>query len=141
MAINTVTISGNIGREPEMRQTSGGMAVLGFSMAVNERRKNNQGGWDDYTNWIDVSIFGNRAQGLAPHLHKGMKLTVKGKLRYNKWEKDGQTRFKLEVIGEDVDFMSPRSDGSQQNQQQGQQPSQEATYVEATYIDDDDIPF
>lgn len=137
MAINTVTISGNIGREPEMRQTSGGMAVLGFSMAVNERRKNNQGEWDDYTNWIDVSIFGNRAQGLAPYLHKGMKLTVKGKLRYSKWEKDGQTRSKLEVIVEDVDFMSPRSDGSQQNQQ----PSQEATYVEATYIDDDDIPF
>ena len=98
MSINKAVISGNIGTEPQLRQTAGGSSVLGFTMAVNDRKRNPQSGeWEDYANWVPVTMFGNRAASLSQYLHKGMKVAVEGKLHYSSWEKDGQKRSKLEV--------------------------------------------
>ena len=145
MSINRVMLSGNLTRDPELRQTQGGMAVLTFGIAVNDRRRNAQTGeWEDYPNFLDCTLFGNRAQGVSPYLAKGMKVAVEGKLRYSSWEKDGQKRSKVEVIVDELEFMS------QQQRQQPQQPAQhQPQYAQATYIeppttsvyDDDDIPF
>ena len=107
MSINRVFITGNLTREPEIKRTSGGMAILTFGVAVNDRRKNQQTGeWEDYANFIDCTMFGNRAESLSNYLTKGMKVAVEGKLRWSQWEKDGQKRSKVEVIAEDVEFMS-----------------------------------
>ena len=107
MSINRVIISGNLTREPEIKRTSGGMAILTFGVAVNDRRKNQQTGeWEDYANFIDCTMFGNRAESLSNYLTKGMKVAVEGKLRWSQWEKDGQKRSKVEVIAEDVEVMS-----------------------------------
>ena len=117
MSINVVAISGFLGRDPELRQTQGGMAILSLTVAVGERRKNAQGQYEDYTNWVDVTVFGNRAEALSKILTKGMKISVSGRLHYRAWEKDGQKRSKLEVTANEVDIMS------RPNGQQGQQAS------------------
>lgn len=115
MSLNIVAISGNLTRDPELRTTPGGTAVLSFGVAVNDRRQNPQTGeWEDRPNFVDVTIFGKRGAALAQYLHKGLKVSIEGKLRYSSWEKDGQRRSKLEVIGEEIEFMSQRQDAAPQ---------------------------
>ena len=127
MSINRVNISGNLTRDPELRQTQGGSAVLTFGVAVNDRRRNPQTGeWEDYPNFIDCVVFGNRAEPLSRFLSKGQKVAIEGKLRWSQWERDGQKRSKLEVIVDEVEFLSPRQGG--QGGQGGQSPYQQPAY-------------
>ena len=112
MNINKVMISGNLTRDPELRETSGGMAVLKFGVAVNDRRRNQQTGeWEDYPNYIDCTMFGNRATNVSKFISKGSKVAIEGKLRFSSWEKDGMRRSKLEVIVDELEFMS-KNNGS-----------------------------
>jgi len=116
LSINRVNISGNLTRDPELRQTQGGMAILSLGVAVNDRRKNQQTGeWEDVPNFVDCVVFGTRAEKLAQFLAKGTKVAIEGKLRWSQWEKDGAKRSKLEVIVDEIEFMSR---GGQQRQQQ-----------------------
>ena len=131
MSINRVNISGNLTRDPELRQTQGGMAILSLGVAVNDRRKNQQTGeWEDVPNFVDCVVFGTRAEKLAQFLAKGSKVAIEGKLRWSQWEKDGAKRSKLEVIVDEIEFMSR---GGQQRQQQQQTASAE--------LYDENIPF
>lgn len=158
MSINRVAISGNLTRDPELRQTAGGMAILGFGVAVNDRRKNQQTGeWEDYPNFIDCTMFGSRAEKLQPYLAKGTKVAIDGKLRWSQWERDGQKRSKVEVIVDEIEFMS-RQQGQLGSEPvyaaaapaqaaQPMQPMQQqfggmpAPQQAAPSIYDDDIPF
>ena len=84
MSVNRVMVSGNLTRDPELRQTAGGMSVLSFGIAVNDRRKNSQTGeWEDYPNFLDCTLFGSRADGLSKILAKGSKVAIDGKLRWS----------------------------------------------------------
>ena len=113
MSINRVMISGNLTRDPELKATGSGMSVLKMRMAVNDRRKNAQTGeWEDAPNYVDVTMFGSRAESVSRFLSKGSKLAVEGKLRWSEWETDGQKRSKLEVVADDIEFMSSRDGGS-----------------------------
>lgn len=130
MSINKVTISGNLGRDPELRATASGMQVLRLVVCVNTRQKVN-GEWEDKPNWVDVAFFGNRAESISRYLSKGSHVTIAGRLNQNTWEaKDGQRRSKLEVIGEDIDFHGGKR--SEQSPAQQEQPAD---------VYDDDIPF
>ena len=109
MSINRVVVSGNLTRDPEIRSSQSGTNILTFGIAVNDRRRNPQTQeWEDYANFVDCVLFGNRADYMSRALHKGTKVVVEGKLRYSSWERDGQRRSKLEVVVDDIDFMSPR---------------------------------
>lgn len=116
MSINRVVVSGNLTRDPELRATPGGTQVLGFGMAVNDRRRNQQTGeWEDYPNFIDCTMFGNRAEALSRILCKGMKVAIEGKLRYSSWEdkNGGSRRSKVEIIPDEVVLMSQNPNGQQ----------------------------
>ena len=114
MSINRVNISGNLTRDPEMRHTASGMQVLSFGMAVNDRAKDANGEWVDRPNFIDCTMFGARAEAVSRYISKGSKVAIEGKLRWSQWEKDGQKRSKIEVIVDEIEFMSRREDGAQQ---------------------------
>lgn len=108
-AINRVTISGNLTRDPELKATMGGTNVLTFGVAVNEKRKAQSGEWEDYANFLDVVVFGNYAVTLADLLHKGDKVAIDGKLSYRAWEgSDGSKRSKVEVVGQHLDILARR---------------------------------
>ncbi|MDO4404748.1 MAG: single-stranded DNA-binding protein [Atopobiaceae bacterium] len=123
MSINRVNISGNLTRDPELRATQAGTSILTFGVAVNDRRRNPQTGeWEEYPNYIDCVVFGNRAEPLSRFLSKGSKVALEGKLRWSQWERDGQKRSKIEVIVDEVEFLSPRQNqGGYQQQPQVQQ--------------------
>lgn len=115
MSINRVTISGNLTRDPELRATAGGTQVLSFGVAVNDRRRNPQSGeWEDYPNFVDCTMFGTRAEAVSRYLSKGSKVAIEGKLRYSSWERDGQRRSKLEVIVDEIEFLSRGQQGGGQ---------------------------
>ena len=127
MSINRVIISGNLTRDPELRSTASGLPVLGFGVAVNDRRKNQQTGeWEDYPNFIDCTMFGARAESLSRFLSKGTKVAIEGKLRWSQWEREGQKRSKIEVIVDELEFMTSRNDGSGQRQYAPAQANQYA---------------
>ena len=124
MGINRVNISGNLTRDPEVRSTQGGAAVMNFGVAVNDGAKNPATGeWEDRPNYVDCVIFGTRAEKVAQYLAKGSKVAIEGRLRYSSWEKDGQKRSKLEVVVDEIEFMS-RGDGGGQAPAQRQAPAQ-----------------
>lgn len=128
MSINRVVVSGNLTRDPELRVTPGGTQVLGFGVAVNDRRRNQQTGeWEDYPNFIDCTMFGNRAEALSRILHKGMKVAIEGKLRYSSWEdkNGGGRRSKVEIIPDEVVLMSLNPNGQQASQQYAPQGCQQ----------------
>ena len=136
MSINRVNISGNLTRDPELRMTSGGTQVLTFGVAVNDRRRNPQSGeWEDYPNFVDCTMFGARAEAVSRYLSKGSKVAIEGKLRYSSWERDGQRRSKLEVIVDEIEFMSRREDGA------GAPPHAAVQAPPIAGLYDEDIPF
>lgn len=111
MSINRVLVTGNLTRDPELRATQSGSQVLNFGIAVNDRRKNpSTGEWEDYPNFVDCTMFGTRAEKIANYIAKGSKVAIEGKLRYSSWEKDGERRSKLEVIVDEIEFMSRRDE-------------------------------
>lgn len=129
MSINRVFITGNLTRDSELRTTAAGMSVLGFSVAVNDRAKDQATGeWKDRPNFIDCAVFGRRADALARLLGKGQKVAVAGRLRQATWERSGQRRSKLSVVADNVELMS-RRDGAA-----------EASSADAS-VYDEDIPF
>lgn len=137
MAINRVSISGNLTREPVLRMTASQTGVLNFTVAVNDRRKNPQTGeWEDYPDFVDCTVFGARAEGLNRYLHKGTKVAIDGKLRYSTWEKDDEHRSKLSVIVNEIEFMSrDHADDSDAG-------TPDATgHTPAPDLYDEDIPF
>lgn len=150
MSINRVVCSGNIGGEPEVRSTSGGTQVLSFSLAVNERRKNQQSGeWEEYPNWVACTMFGSRAESVSRYIAKGSKVAVEGKLHYSQWEtKEGQKRSKIEVIVDELEFMSSRNDQSSYGGgHTGGYSAPAAAPISAPVVDasssvyDEDLPF
>ena len=128
MSINRVNISGNLTRDPELRTAHSGTAILSLGVAVNDRAKNPQTGeWGDRPNYVDCTMFGPRAEKVAAYLSKGSKVAIEGKLRYSSWQaKDGGKRSKLDVIVDDIEFMS---------RERAAAPQQQGDYY------DDQIPF
>lgn len=146
MGINKVMLTGNLTRDPELRQTSGGMSVLGFGIAVNDRHKNSQTGeWEDYPNFLDCTLFGARADALVKYLTKGTKVAIEGKLRYSTWEREGQRRSKIEIIVDNIEFMSPKnfSSAAQPQVQESAEPQTNKVSSIDTNADayGDEIPF
>lgn len=134
--INRVIITGNLTRDPEVRSTQSGMSIMRLGVAVNDRRKNNQTGeWEDVPNFIDCVMFGTRAENVSRYLRKGSKVAIEGKLRWSSWEdKQGGKRSKIEVVVDDLEFMS--RDGGD-----GKQPAPANAAPAADAYAQEDIPF
>lgn len=155
MSINRVNITGNLTRDPDLRTTSTGTPVLDLGVAVNDRRQNKATGeWEDYPNFIDCTMFGTRAEKIAGYLSKGIKVSIEGKLHWSQWERDGQKRSKIEVIVDEIEFMSrgdhpavqqpseyvPQRQAAPQQPVQSAMPGMPAPVVNAS-VYDTDIPF
>ena len=113
--INTVTIAGNLTKDIEVRATPSGYPIGTLSVAVNDRRKKQDGSWEDYPNYFDCTLLGERAQKLQQYLTKGTKVTVTGKLSQRRWQdkETGKGRSSVEIVVDGLEFMS-RRDGAQQ---------------------------
>jgi single-strand DNA-binding protein len=100
--LNHVTLFGNLGADPELRQTAKG-PVLKMRLATNyswfDEEKQQR---EERVEWHDVAMFGRRAEALSKILTKGSRVLIQGHLSTSSWEKDGQKRYRTEVIADDV---------------------------------------
>lgn len=104
-SLNQVTLMGNLTRDPELRTTPGGQSVCSFSLALNRSFKNQQGEWQEATDFIDVVAWGPQGERIAQYLSKGRRCLVSGRIQSRSWEQDGQKRSKVEVLANDVTFL------------------------------------
>jgi single-strand DNA-binding protein len=111
-----LTIIGNIGGDPDTRYTANGSPMLRFNVASNYRTRTPEGEYQDRTEWIRVTITGKRAETLSQYLRKGSRVYVEGRLEARPWtDQQGQIKAGLEVMANDIEFMSSREqeDGQQ----------------------------
>ena len=102
MADNTVTIVGNVTRDPELRYTTGGRGVASFGMAVNRRYQVN-GEWQEQTSFFNVVCWGDLGENAATSLTKGARAIVTGRLEQRSWETaEGEKRSVVEVVADEV---------------------------------------
>lgn len=123
--LNNYSVIGRMTRDIDERAfgyTSGGTARLNISIAVNDGY-----GEKSYTNFFDVVIWGKTAENVKPYLSKGKQLCINGRLRQDRWEKDGQKNSRVCIVAETVQLLGGRNDGagSGGNQQPAQQQAPE----------------
>lgn len=105
------TLIGNLGNDPDMRYSASGSPLLRFNVASNYRTRTPEGEFQDKTEWVRVTVTGNRAESLSQYLRKGSRVYVEGRLEARPWtDQQGQIRAGLEVLANEVQFMSSRAD-------------------------------
>jgi len=108
---NRVILLGNITRDIEVKYLPSGMAVAEIGLAVNDRRKNQNGEWVDETTFVDVTLWGRTAEVAGEYLGKGSPVLIEGRLKLDQWETDGQKRSKLRVVCDRMQMIGPRGAG------------------------------
>ena len=102
---NSVILTGNLTRRPELRYTPKGTGIADFGLASNRRYKVGDDMKEEVC-FVDVTVFGSTAVAVASHLDKGRKVLVEGRLQFRSWETEtGQKRSKLEIVAERVNFL------------------------------------
>lgn len=131
------SVIGNLGSDPELKYAASGSAFLRMNVASNYRAKAESGEWEDRTEWVRVTVFGQRAETLCQYLKKGGRVFVDGRLEARPWtDNSGNVRAGLELIASDVEFMSSRQDDDQPRR-----PTSAAAPSGKAIDDDDDLPF
>ena len=153
--INTVTVSGNLTREPELRNLpNGGQSVCQLRIAHNDRYKDSSGEWADRASYFDVSVWGGLGEWMANNLSKGQKVVVSGRLKWREWGEEGNKRQSVDISADSVvpvvrdgpaavaaasPTASPRAPTSRRTPTTSR-PSRPAAAAAAAPADDD-IPF
>ncbi len=110
MSFNKITVIGNLGRDPELRYTPQGDAVCDFSVAVNDRKRDKAGEFQDVTTWFKVTFWRKQAENASKFLTKGRQVYVEGRLQVEEWtDRDGNTRQTLAIQGSELQFIGERS--------------------------------
>lgn len=109
---NRVILMGNLTRDIQLRYTPSGTPVTEVGLAVNDRRKGNNGEWIDETTFVDVTFWGRTAEVAAEYLSKGSPVFVEGRLKLDTWEKEGQKHSKLRVVCDRMQMVGARGEGS-----------------------------
>ncbi len=105
---NIVVLVGRLTRESELRFTNSGTAVGRFSLAVN-RMKRSGDQREEEVSFFDITVWGKQAEVLNPYLTKGRQVCVQGELRQNRWEQDGQSRSRIEVVANNIQLLGGSS--------------------------------
>lgn len=106
---NKVFLIGRLTHDPELRQTQSGTSVCSFGLAVNRNYTNAQG--ERETDFINITVWRNTAENCAQYLSKGRRVAVVGTLQSRSYEdKEGKKRTVLEVVGDEVEFLSDKSE-------------------------------
>lgn len=135
-SLNKVFLLGRLGRDPELRHTASGKAVVSFSIATDERRPDGNGGWAEFPEWHNCVAWDKTAEAVAKFLGKGSPCFIEGRLQTREYEKDGVKRKATEIVVFNVQFLAFKRD-------EGAGDARPASTTAARSSDplDDDIPF
>ena len=136
MAVNKFIGIGNLGKDPEMRFMPDGKAVTNFSIAISEKYKDKSGEAKEVTEWVNVAFFGKLAEIAGEYLKKGSKVYIEGKMKTEKYSKDGVDRYTTKIIGDKMEMLSGKTEGEAKSKAVAEKPH-DGGFDNM----DDDIPF
>src|ERR1700721_2742676 len=157
--VNKVFLLGNVGKDPEIRSTAGGMTVASFSLATADRAKDAQGNWADKTEWHNLVCFQRTAEVVRDYVKKGSQIFIEGKIQTRSWDdkESGQKKYRTEIIVNDLSLLSGREEGGSSSGGYSRSSSSSASstasfdqrqpsggaddFANQAEISDDDIPF
>ena len=152
-SLNKVMLIGNLGKDPEVKYTPGGMAVAKFSLATSSRSKDKSSGdWVDHTEWHNIVVFDKLAGIAGEYLKKGGKVYIEGRLQTRSWEDQAtkQKKYMTEIVAHDLVLLGGRDggsgagfggDSSSRSSHQDMDQRMPETDQSSAPISDDDIPF
>ena len=126
-SFNRVVLMGNLTRDPELRYLPSGMAVSDIALAVNDRFKRD-GEWVEEPTFVDITLWGRTAEVANEYTSKGSSVLIEGRLKLEQWEKDGQKRSKLKVVGERMQMLDRKGGGSGGGSQSTEQQSGDSNF-------------
>jgi len=135
---NRVILVGNLTRDPELKWLQSGTAVCELGLAINERTKRGDS-WEETVLFVDVTLWAKTAEVAAEYLHKGSPVLIEGRLKLDTWEKDGQKRSKLRVVGERMQMLGTK--GERRDAPPADQFSEPDREPEPSVPDNEGIPF
>lgn len=112
MSLNKVFIMGHLGKDPELRMTTSQTPIANFSVATNERRKDQSGAWVDETQWHNIVLIGRSAETAQKFLKKGAQVFLEGSIKTRKWQdKEGKDRYTTEIVCFNFEFVGAKTKG------------------------------
>jgi len=150
--VNKVFLLGNVGKDPEIRATQGGMTIASFTLATADRQKDAQGNWADKTEWHNLVAFQRTAEIVRDYVKKGTQIFVEGKIQTRSWDdkESGAKRYKTEILVNELSLLGKPGGGGGEGGG-GYSKGSTASYGSSApaaapdYVDqgitDDDIPF
>ena len=152
--INKVILVGNLGNDPEMKYTAGGMAVCTLSLATTSVRKDKDGQQIEKTEWHRVKLFGKLGEIAGEYLKKGRQVYIEGRIEYGEYEKDGVKRYTTDIIADEMQMLGGGGEGGGGGERMSRPQRQESAPSSAPQrrpapaqqapmddFSDDDIPF
>lgn len=106
--INKVILVGNLGNDPEMKYSQGGMAIATFSLATASARKNKAGEQEEKTEWHRVKAFGKLGEICGEYLKKGRQVYIEGRIEYGSYEKDGVKHYTTDIIADEMQMLGDK---------------------------------
>jgi single-strand DNA-binding protein len=149
--VNKVFLLGNVGKDPEIRSTAGGMTVASFSLATADRAKDAQGNWADKTEWHNLVCFQRTAEVVRDYVKKGSQIFIEGKIQTRSWDDktSGEKKYKTEILVNELTLLGGKGGGGSEGG--GSKPASSSSYDQRqpattpdfgdSGITDDDIPF
>ncbi len=146
-SFNKIILVGYLGKDPELRYTPDSTPVCNFSMATTQRKKDRTGEYQDLTTWFNVTLWRKQAENAAQYLFKGSAVYIEGQLSMRPYQdRDGNTRYSLDVMGSDMHFIGKKADNGDSGQTE--RPRQREAAATSTRggdeqppVTEDDIPF
>jgi single-strand DNA-binding protein len=145
--LNQVVLVGRLTRDAELKYTNSGYAILKFSLAVNRSVKKDES-WQEEVSFFNAVIFGKRAEALAQYMLKGKQIGITGELKQDRWEQEGQSRSRVEIVVNNLQFLGSKGSGASSGSYTPPTESAAGNQVDAAptappMADDfnDDIPF
>lgn len=152
MYLNKAIIIGNITKDPELKALPSGMKVCSFGVATNRTWKDNNGQKQESAEFHNIIVFGKQAENTAQYMKKGNQIMIEGRIQTRSWEKDGEKKYRTEIVAENIQFGSKRETELKQEPQQtldkefptkkqGTVPMVEGMEYPEEDINPEDIPF
>jgi single-strand DNA-binding protein len=155
-SVNKVFLLGNVGKDPEIKSTGGGTMVASFGLATSERYKDQQGNFQDRTEWHNIVAYARVAEIVRDYVKKGSKLFVEGRITTRSWddkEHAGKKIYRTEIVVNDLSLLSGRDEGGSGGYSRSSSSSSSASnydqrppaghddVAQSAEISDEDIPF
>ena len=142
MAVNKVILIGNLGRDPEIRYTTGGQAVANFTIATTERYTNKSGERQEDTEWHRIVAWGRLAEICGEYLSKGRMVYIEGSIKTRSWEdKEGNTRYTTEIVARNMQMLGGQGVRTEAPAASDDKAPQDFDIEDDSFANDDDIPF